>query len=271
MKKLIAIIIIVLLGGVFWYSRTEKVVDEPAPAVPGTEEVMEDKKDDEKMTIEEKLADPAMMKEIIPEDVMEKKDLPADVMEKVDAMMEKAETGSMSQEELNAMEVEMVRLMNPGIEAMEVKEDDPAMMAMKGDAMMMEADTKEEGEAMMKEAMEAMMDDGTLMDKEAMAAVAATRQGSFAGADAFHQGSGLAIIIPAADTVRLENFSVTRGPDLFVTAITKSGNRVTLGVLKGNAGNQNYTIPGSLDPDDIASIQIWCRAFNITFATAVLF
>lgn len=98
--------------------------------------------------------------------------------------------------------------------------------------------------------------------------------GNFQGADASHKGSGQVKIITDGDQkfLRFEDFSVTNGPDLFVTlnnGSSPSGQHVILDSLKGNKGNQNYDI-SDYNIDDYQSISIYCRAFSVEFATALL-
>ena len=84
--------------------------------------------------------------------------------------------------------------------------------------------------------------------------------GEFKDADAFHRGSGQAVIYSApggGHLLRLEDLNVTNGPALHVMLSTHedptSGDEVKLpgyadlGPLRGNRGNQNYTIPADVD------------------------
>lgn len=106
-------------------------------------------------------------------------------------------------------------------------------------------------------------------------------RGTFADADAFHKGSGTALIARAgvAALVRLEDFRVTNGPDLYVylAAHPKPASRddvdegfVSLGRLKGNIGAQNYEIPAGTDLAAYRSVVIYCQRFHVVFATATL-
>lgn len=104
--------------------------------------------------------------------------------------------------------------------------------------------------------------------------------GTFVGADSFHEGSGTATVFELADgsrLLRLEDFSVTNGPDLHVYLAPVvdgvpqvNADAVDLGSLKGNIGNQNYDIPADLALDGEWGVVIWCQPFSVTFATAVL-
>lgn len=103
------------------------------------------------------------------------------------------------------------------------------------------------------------------------------RSGAFAGADDFHFGRGTARLIetsPGAFTVRLEEFAVRNGPDLYVylspSADGYSTKAVELGRLKADQGNQNYRVPDATDVTKAQSVVIWCKQFGVLFATAAL-
>jgi hypothetical protein len=102
--------------------------------------------------------------------------------------------------------------------------------------------------------------------------------GYFTEIDLIHKGSGRALIYPTAKggpTVQLNNFAVTRGPDLYVylsknTAIKEKGlgEFTNLGKLKSSKGNQNYLLPA--DWNEYHSVVIWCKAFGVLFSEAAL-
>jgi hypothetical protein len=103
--------------------------------------------------------------------------------------------------------------------------------------------------------------------------------GSFRGSDEFHFGRGTARLIetsPGRFVVRLENFAVRNGPDLYVylspSADGYASDAIELGRLRADTGNQNYAVPaGALDgPAAAASVVIWCKQFSHLFATATL-
>ncbi len=111
----------------------------------------------------------------------------------------------------------------------------------------------------------------------------AVKQGTFRDADSFHQGEGSATLYVLPDgthVLRFEDFRVTNGPDLRVLLAThpdpQGRNEVTgqgyveLGKLKGNIGNQNYTLPEGLSPDDYGSVVIYCKPFHVVFSVAPL-
>jgi hypothetical protein len=103
--------------------------------------------------------------------------------------------------------------------------------------------------------------------------------GSFTEVDAIHKGSGTARIIEqnGVKYLRLENFEVTNGPDLFVylsesktpsNSLESISKYIDLGPLKGNAGNQTYEIPAAISGYNTAII--WCRKFGVLFSYAVM-
>ena len=111
----------------------------------------------------------------------------------------------------------------------------------------------------------------------------AVKQGMFRDADSFHKGEGSATLYTLPDgsnVLRLEDFRVTNGPDLRVILASHpdpmsrgnvhSGEYVELGKLKGNIGNQNYTLPDGLSPDDYNSVIIYCKPFQVLFSVAPL-
>jgi hypothetical protein len=97
-----------------------------------------------------------------------------------------------------------------------------------------------------------------------------------------HDGEGTATLTKQSDgsyLLRLENFKVLNGPDLYVytSSIAKPGesdvkesNSLSLGRLKGNVGSQNYVVPAGTPPEQLRSVVIWCKAFGVNFASASL-
>jgi hypothetical protein len=103
--------------------------------------------------------------------------------------------------------------------------------------------------------------------------------GSFGQVDFFHKGSGTAKLIEMSGKhfVRLENFSVTSGPALYVyltktdqpTGDIKSlGDYKDLGPLKATMGNQNYEVTG--DISGYRTILVWCERYGVLFTYAVM-
>ena len=105
--------------------------------------------------------------------------------------------------------------------------------------------------------------------------VEVVRTGEFFGFDRVHVGSGTVNLIKTKTgfVVRMEeSFSVTNGPDLFV-GLGKDGvyrEEAQIAPLRGNIGSQNYMVPNTVNVDEYNEIWIWCRAFSVPFARAVL-
>src|ERR1700739_4548736 len=98
-----------------------------------------------------------------------------------------------------------------------------------------------------------------------------------------HPTDGIATIYRLGDTMRilrLTNFSTSNGPDVHVymvaaddakdaASVEKAG-FVDLGVIKGNIGDQNYTLPSDLDLAKYRAVSIWCKRFSVNFGAAAL-
>jgi hypothetical protein len=104
----------------------------------------------------------------------------------------------------------------------------------------------------------------------------AVASGKFKVAD---EGSakGTATVIKRAAGGRvltLTHFAVNNGPDLRVYLAPGNGkdvgDRIDLGGLKGNKGNQKYDVPASADIGRYRTVVIWCRSFTVAFARAEL-
>jgi hypothetical protein len=106
--------------------------------------------------------------------------------------------------------------------------------------------------------------------------------GNFHGAA--HKTSGRATIysVGGKETLRLTNFKTSNGPDVHVVLIAasdaqdnenfldKSVERVELGKLKGNEGDQDYAVPSGTDLSKFKAVSIYCERFNANFGTAPL-
>ncbi len=98
-----------------------------------------------------------------------------------------------------------------------------------------------------------------------------------------HETKGTASIYRLADgstVLRFAGFETSNGPDVQVylgkapdasdnDTVTKAG-FFHVGALKGNVGDQNYTLPADLDLSQYRSVTIWCRRFGVNFGTAPL-
>jgi Electron transfer DM13 len=105
----------------------------------------------------------------------------------------------------------------------------------------------------------------------------AAAEGTFTGLA--HPTGGVARIVGRPDgsrVVTLTEFETDPGPDLFVYAVPGhvSGGAVdggvSLGRLKGNIGDQQYSLPADFDASGGATVVVWCRAFSVAFGAAVL-
>lgn len=99
--------------------------------------------------------------------------------------------------------------------------------------------------------------------------------GEFRGADDFHFGRGTASIIeiaPGRYHLRLEDFSVRNGPDLYVYLSPSDDDwtktALEVGVLKATDGAFGYDLPEGTDPASFRSAIIWCKQFSQLFAVA---
>lgn len=110
-------------------------------------------------------------------------------------------------------------------------------------------------------------------------------RGTFGQGDNTYTISGKATVTEqnGVKTLSLTDFSVTNGPDLFVYIVrapsadnktvkdaAEAGLFVNLGALKGNKGNQTYTLPPGVELGDNTIVSIWCRRFSRNFGAAQL-
>jgi hypothetical protein len=100
-----------------------------------------------------------------------------------------------------------------------------------------------------------------------------------------HSTSGRATIYEEQDgklVLRLTSFKTSNGPDVHVILIAAEDadddanflksdtERVELGKLKGNEGDQNYEIPSDTDLSKFQTVSIYCERFNANFGAAPL-
>ena len=95
-----------------------------------------------------------------------------------------------------------------------------------------------------------------------------------------HSASGVATAVRRAgggNVLTLTSFEVDNGPDLRVYLVAGPARDESevedfkdLGALKGNRGDQQYDLPRGLQLDRYSTVVIWCRAFSVNFARAVL-
>ena len=143
----------------------------------------------------------------------------------------------------------------------------------------------EKQRTMMNEIMDAAAaaPDQAAADEMPSSAPTVLASGNFVDADAIHKGSGRATVYELADgrhVVRFEDFRTTNGPALVVylskhpaprsASEVTDGGFVSLGKLKGNVGNQNYTVPSGTNISEYNSVVIWCELFDVLFSPAAL-
>ena len=93
-----------------------------------------------------------------------------------------------------------------------------------------------------------------------------------------HRASGrVSIYRVDAGTVilRFEDFDVQNGPDYRVYLVPRAGQRspdggIELGGLKANRGDLNVDVASGTDVSANPNVLIWCRAFAVPVAEAVL-
>ena len=106
---------------------------------------------------------------------------------------------------------------------------------------------------------------------------AAPREGTFTGTDDFHFGRGTATLretAPGEWTIRLDDFSVRNGPDLYVylspARKTYMDGAIEVAKLKATDGSFNVRLPAGANPVGARSVLIWCKQFSHLFAWATL-
>jgi hypothetical protein len=98
-----------------------------------------------------------------------------------------------------------------------------------------------------------------------------------------HPTEGTATIYRLSDgsrILRLTNFKTSNGPDVHIymvaandakdnEAVEKAG-FIDLGVIKGNIGDQNYTLGPDFDLAKYRAVSVWCKRFSFNFGAAPL-
>jgi hypothetical protein len=97
------------------------------------------------------------------------------------------------------------------------------------------------------------------------------------GADDFHFARGRALVVetaPGTYVLRVEEFSVRNGPDLFVYISADpngyNNDAIELGALKATDGAFNYEVPAGVSLEQIQSAVVWCKQFAVLFGSASL-
>jgi hypothetical protein len=98
-----------------------------------------------------------------------------------------------------------------------------------------------------------------------------------------HPTSGTAAVYQLADgtrVLRFTQFKTSNGPDVHVylfdaddardTESVKRAAFVDLGSIKGNIGDQNYTLGSDVDLSKYRTVSVWCKRFSVNFGAAPL-
>ena len=98
-----------------------------------------------------------------------------------------------------------------------------------------------------------------------------------------HDTSGNAAIYQLADGTRMlrfTNFKTSNGPDVHVYLVAaddakdsdsvKQAGFIDLGSIKGNIGDQNYTLASDVNLAKYRAVSVWCKRFSANFGTAPL-
>jgi Electron transfer DM13 len=98
-----------------------------------------------------------------------------------------------------------------------------------------------------------------------------------------HPTEGVATIYQMGDgtrVLRFTNFKTSNGPDVHVymvaaddakdVATVERAGFIDLGVIKGNVGDQNYTLGSNVDLAKYRAVSIWCKRFSVNFGAAAL-
>src|ERR1700731_2542469 len=165
-------------------------------------------------------------------------------------------------------------LLQPSVHAQDnMKQDSMKQDSMKQDSMKQDSMKQDD----MKR--DKMPDDKMMHDGKAKT----LERGKFHGK--VHATSGRATVYQEADgklILRLTNFKTSNGPDVHVVLVaTKDAmddanflkdntDKVELGKLKGNEGDQNYEIPAGTDLTKFRTVSIYCERFNANFGAAPL-
>jgi hypothetical protein len=136
-------------------------------------------------------------------------------------------------------------------------------------------------ESMKQDAMkqDSMKHDGTMHEQKAKTLYTGRFHGNV------HSTEGRATVYQQEDgklLLRLTTFKTWNGPDVHVILVaTKDASddanflksnteRLELGKLKGNEGDQNYEIPAGTDLSNFTTVSIYCERFNANFGAAPL-
>ena len=123
--------------------------------------------------------------------------------------------------------------------------------------------------------------DEALPTAQAPSPTQALESGTFYGV--LHPTEGTATIYRMGDgthVLRFTNFKTSNGPDVHVYMVAADDARdsasvlragfIDLGAIKGNMGDQNYTLGPDVDLSKYRAVSVWCKRFSVNFGTAPL-
>jgi hypothetical protein len=98
-----------------------------------------------------------------------------------------------------------------------------------------------------------------------------------------HPTQGTATVYRIADgnrVIRFTNFRTSNGPDVHIymvaaddatdnASVPRAG-FIDLGSIKGNIGDQNYTLGLDVDLSKYRTVSVWCKRFSVNFGAAPL-
>src|SRR5580693_4888529 len=98
-----------------------------------------------------------------------------------------------------------------------------------------------------------------------------------------HPTAGTATIYRMGDgsrVLRFTNFTTSNGPDVHVYMVAADDAKdsasvlragfIDLGTIKGNIGDQNYTLGPDVDLSKYRAVSVWCKRFSVNFGAAPL-
>ena len=98
-----------------------------------------------------------------------------------------------------------------------------------------------------------------------------------------HPTAGTATIYRMGDgsrVLRFTGFSTSNGPDVHVYMVAADDAKdsasvlragfIDLGTIKGNMGDQNYTLGPDVDLSKYRAVSVWCKRFSVNFGAARL-
>jgi electron transfer DM13 len=98
-----------------------------------------------------------------------------------------------------------------------------------------------------------------------------------------HETKGTATVYQDANgsrILRFSRFSTSNGPDVHIymvaaddaydAATVEHAGFIDLGSIKGNIGDQEYTLGRDVDLSKYRAVSVWCKRFSVNFGTAPL-